>query len=69
MEPNRDLPRLTGMDDFEQTQPIGDQIRRQSAREDPPPLTPADVARLDRIAAVLRDVLPPRPTRMGRPIS
>lgn len=46
------------MDDFEKTQPIGDLIRERAAHEDPPLLTPGDLARLDRIAAVLRDVLP-----------
>lgn len=46
------------MDDFTRTQPIGDQIRDLAAREEPAPLTPGDLARLDRIAAAVRDVLP-----------
>ena len=44
------------MDDFEQTQPIGDQIRDLADREGPPPLTPGDLARLDRIDAALREI-------------
>ncbi|WP_159067564.1 hypothetical protein [Gordonia iterans] len=51
------------MDDFTRTQPIGDQIRDLAAREEPAPLTPGDLARLDRIDAVLRDALPTTPTR------
>ena len=45
------------MDDFTRTQPIGDRIRDLAAREGTAPLTPGDLARLDRIDAVLRDAL------------
>ena len=44
------------MDDFTRTQPIGDQIRDLAAHEDPAPLTPADLARLDRIDAAVREI-------------
>ncbi len=45
------------MDDFTRTQPIGDRLREHAARETPEPLTPGDLARLDRIAAAVRDAL------------